>query len=289
MTRALVVGIGGIGGWLLARLTQNGADVSGWTRGETYERLAAGAPLKLVSHEGDWSGPVRVTADTPTEPYELTFLCTKSMDTDMIGRQLPIGGVVVSVQNGIDNAETLRALGHNAVATVVYSACERVGPTTIAHRSNGMLITDDRAVATYLIDHGIAAKVTDDLRTALWRKLLANVVVNSFCALLRQPMGGLIDNPALVGPIRAVVAEVCAVARSEGAELPEDEADGWPQNLARADPATRPSTLQDVEAGRPLEVDALSGAVLRRADAAGIETPTLITIDALLRAQSWRA
>jgi 2-dehydropantoate 2-reductase len=171
----------------------------------------------------------------------------------------------------------LRALGHSAVATVVYSACERVGPTTIAHRSNGMLITDDRRVATYLLDHGIAAKVTDDLRTALWRKLLANVVVNSFCALLRTPMG-LDRQPRTrrADPRR----------RRRGAALADNEADAWPQNLAGADPATRPSTLQDVEAGRPLEVDALSGAVLRRANTSGIETPTLTTIDALLRALS---
>ncbi len=63
--RVLVAGVGAIGGWLLARLTQHGADVTGWIRGAATERLGAGEPFTLEGPDGDWSGPVSVTASPP--------------------------------------------------------------------------------------------------------------------------------------------------------------------------------------------------------------------------------
>ena len=106
--RVLVAGIGAVGAWCLARLTEHGADATGWARGETYARLAAGEPLVLESPDGDWSGPVRVV-HAPDGEWDLVIVCVKSQDTAEIAARLAPGPRILSAQNGVENPDVLRA------------------------------------------------------------------------------------------------------------------------------------------------------------------------------------
>lgn len=283
--RILVAGIGGIGGWLLARLTEGGADVAGWARGATYERLAAGDPLVLRSRHGDWSGPVRVVSE-PDGPYDLVVVATKSQHTATVSPALPGGAVVVSAQNGVENPDVLRRHHTRVVPAVVYAGCERIDPVTIVHRSNGFLALEDAEVAGWLQERGVGTRVVDDVRAAMWQKLMANVCVNSLTAITGLAVGELFAGDHVDAVALEVLREVAAVAAAEDVVIPE----GYPELVLegiRSLPGdATPSTLQDRRAGRGLEVDALTGAVVRRAARHGVPVPTVATLDALLRAVS---
>jgi 2-dehydropantoate 2-reductase len=282
--RALVAGVGAIGGWVLARLTEGGADVTGWARGETYARLAAGEPLVLHSKDGDWSGRVRVV-DHPDAPYDLTLVCTKSGDTAGAAAQLVTKGVAVSVQNGLDNPDVLAAAGRwdRVVPTVVYCGCNRVDAVTVRHTSNGYLVLDDPHVAGWLAAHGVRTDLVADVVPVQWAKLAGNVVQNSLTAVLDTLQGPMRDHPALQGLQRDLCDEVRRVAIACGAPVAADFTDAVLAGLQRLPVYNGTSMLWDRRAGRPLEVDALTGAVLRRASANGVDTPVVRTVDALVR------
>jgi len=281
--RALVVGVGAIGGWLLARLTEGGADVTGWARGEAYARLSR-EPFVLRSKDGDWSGPVRVV-ERPDGPYDVTFVCTKSAATaDAVG-QLLRGGVAVSVQNGLDNPDAIAAAGgwERVVPTVVYCGCARVDAVTVRHTSNGYLVLDDAEVAAWLSGHGMRADVVADVAVPQWSKLASNVVQNSLTAILDTLQGPMRDHPALQRVQRDLCDEVREVGVACGVALGEGFTDAVLAGLRRLPDHNGTSMLWDRRAGRALEVDALTGAVLRRADAHGIDVPVVRTVDALVR------
>jgi len=282
--RVLVAGVGAIGGWLLARLAEGGADVTGWARGATYERLAAGEPLVLRSKDGDWSGPVRVV-DHPDGPYDVTFVCTKSTETAAAAARLVAGGVVVSVQNGVDNPDVLAAGGgwERVVPTVVYCGCNRVDPVTVVHTSNGFLVLADADVGAWLAEHGVRTEVVADVAPRQWMKLAGNVVQNSLTALLDSLQGPIRDHPAMQRLQRDLCSEVARVGVACGVGLPPTFVDGVLEGLQRLPVHNGTSMLWDRRAGRPLEVDALTGAIVRRAADHGIDVPVTRTVDALVR------
>jgi len=279
-----VAGVGAIGGWLLARLTEGGADVTGWARGATFSRLATGDALVLRSKDGDWSGPVRVV-DRPDRPYDLTLVCTKSTATASVAGALVAGGVAISVQNGLDNPQVLGAVPGWArvVPTVVYCGCLRLDPVTVRHTSNGFLVLSDAEVGGWLAAHGVRADVVDDVAPRMWTKLAANVVQNSLTAILDSLQGPVRDHPDLHRLQRDLCDEVRRVGIAEGVDLPADFADVVLGGFARLPPYNGTSMLWDRRAGIPLEVDALSGAVVRRAALHHIDVPVVRTVDALVR------
>ena len=288
MSPTLVAGVGAVGGWLLARLTEGGADVVGWARGETYRRLAAGEALTLRSPDGDWSGPVRVV-DRPDavamSEADLVFVCCKSTDTASVSSGLPVGPVVVSVQNGLDNPDVLALRHPRVVPTVVRVGCRRLDPVTVRHTSSGWLITDDAALAGWLTGRGVRAELVPDVSVEQWTKLAANVCNNSLTALLDCSTGALREHPATASLIDTMLAEVAMVAAAAGVSALEAAA--MPDRV-RAVLGSLPydnstSMRDDRRAGRALEVDALSGAVIRRAQANHVAVPAVSAIDALVR------
>jgi 2-dehydropantoate 2-reductase len=276
--------VGAIGGWLLARLTEGGADVTGWARGATFTRLATGEALVLRSKDGDWEGPVRVV-HRPEWAYDLTFVCTKSTATAAVAHALVPGGVVVSVQNGLDNPGVLAAVAgwERVEPTVVYCGCNRVDPVTVRHTSNGFLVLADPQVGAWLSAHGVRADVVPDVAPRMWMKLAANVVQNSLTAILDSLQGPVRDHPDLQRLQRDLCDEVRRVGVAEGADLPGDFTDTVLGGFARLPPYNGTSMLWDRRAGVPFEVDALTGAVVRRAATHGIDVPAVRTVDALVR------
>jgi 2-dehydropantoate 2-reductase len=142
---------------------------------------------------------------------------------------------------------------------------------------------DDTELAGWFDRHGVSVKVTDDVRAAAWRKLLANVVGNSLTAITRARFGSVFAVPEIHAVARAAVAETAAVARAEGIALDDADLDAVVGFLSGMPAEKTTSTLQDLEAGRPFETDAITGVVVRKAAEHGIDVPTVRTFDALLR------
>lgn len=285
--RVLIAGVGAIGGWLLARLTQHGADVTGWARGNTAEQLGAGDPLTLEGPDGDWSGPVAITT-SPEGSWDLIIVAVKSQDTAVIAADLPPARIV-SAQNGVENPDILRRTHTEVDAAVVYCGAERLGPTHVRTELAGAhLVVEDADLAAWFARHGVATEITADVRVASWRKLLGNVAGNSLTAITGSRFGALLAVPEIHAVARAAIAETAAVARAEGIALDDQDVEAVVHTILGMPPDKTTSTLQDLEAGRPFETDGITGVVVRKAAVHDVDVPTVRTLDALLRARSPR-
>ena len=155
------------------------------------------------------------------------------------------------------------------------------GTTTFARDDDASPTSHDLAAA--FVTAGLDAHVLDDALKLLWRKLVVNAAISPLCALAGRPNGGIVDDPNLQVLARTLVAEAAAVAHADGIAI----AGAWEtvEAAARATAANRNSMLQDFDAGRPTEIDAISGAIVRRAQTHGIAVPLTETMLRLVRAR----
>jgi 2-dehydropantoate 2-reductase len=211
---------------------------------------------------------------------ELLLFCVKSPDTEAAAQalrpHLAPGALLLSLQNGVDNAERLRELlpAQRVSAAVVYVATEMAGPGHLLHHGRGELVLEPVAetLLATLAQAGVPAEISPNVRGALWAKLILNCAYNALSALARLPYGELVQRPGVPAVMDDVVAECVAVARAEGVQLPADPLIAV-RGLARTMPGQFSSTAQDLMRGKPTEIDHLNGHVLRRGEALGLPTP----------------
>ena len=286
-----IYGVGGVGGYLAARLTQAGHEVGLVARGANLDALRQRG-LKLTSPLGNAEiGPMRASP----EPAELgvadaVFVTTKLYDLAQAGERIrPLvgkGTLVVPVQNGIEARDILiRALPPEAVLKgTIYISSFLVGPGDILHTSQfarlrfaaaaGQARPEVEALAAVLKGvPGIDAGISADIDTDLWRKMTMLASFSAIACVKRRAVGELLADPESLAMFNAALAESVAVARAEGAKLPEDIEAATLQQMRQFPPDAKPSMLGDLEAGRPVELDYLSGAVVRLGKAHGIPTP----------------
>lgn len=284
----IVAGTGALGTLLAARL---GAVAPVTVLGSWPEGLAAlaenGATLesggaRLVSR-------VRTTSDSAAAAgARLAFVAVKSAGTARVAEALRAAlaphGVAVSLQNGLGNVETLAAaLGEERV---VAGAAE-LGATLVAPgraRTGGgnriRLAAHPRTpeIAGLLRQAGFDVSVEADARAVLWRKLATSAPLLPLTALLGVPNGEIARRPSAAAILAEAALEVAAVARAAGISFEGNEPVGPALRVAEATEANLSSMLQDVRAGRPTEVNAVTGAVVRVGKRLGVPTPVLETL-----------
>ncbi len=201
--------------------------------------------------------------------------------------------LVATVQNGIDSADGVRAAlpGARAVAAPTTQGAVLLGDsrvrtvnrgTTVIARDDATPPTSDDLAAAFAAA-GLDARVEDDVRQLLWGKAIMVAAINPLGALTSSPNGAIVTDPDLIPLARALVAEAAAVAQADGVA----PGDPWAtlEAAARATASNRNSMLQDLDAGRPTEIDAISGAIVRRARAHGIAVPLTETVLRLVHAR----
>ncbi len=213
---------------------------------------------------------------------DLVLFAVKSPDTEAAGEQmrehLKPGALVLCLQNGVDNAERLRGVlpGVDVAAAVVYVATEMAGPGHLRHHGRGELVIEpspaSERVAQALIAAGVPTKISDNVRGALWAKLILNCAYNALSAVGRIVYGELVQQPGVTDVMRDVVAECRAVAAADGVTLPGD-VEAAVRRIAETMPSQYSSTAQDLMRGKPSEIDHLNGYVVRRGEALGVPTP----------------
>ncbi|MFB6174338.1 MAG: ketopantoate reductase family protein [Halobacteriales archaeon] len=226
---------------------------------------------------------------------DIALVTVKAFDTEGAAATLADAdvGAVCSLQNGLGNEERLAAhLDPPILAGVTtFGArlegpgvveCTGVGDVTVGPHADAPLEAAERAGAAFRAA-GTEATVVGDPRPALWEKLAVNAGINPVTALARIENGALADGPAAELAERAA-REVAAVARAEGIDLDGADAVGALRAVVERTAANTSSMRQDVEAGRPTEIDALNGAVAERAPE-GVDTPVNATLAALVRAR----
>ena len=286
-----VMGAGAVGCYYGAMLARAGHDVTLVGR-EALVQAAGTAGLVLES--GGARIPVRVRATTDPAALaasDLVLFCVKSAATEAAGRalsSLPAGCPVLCLQNGVDNPQRLAAvLGRPVVPVAVYVAVEMAGPAHVKHLGRGDLImgrfAGSDAVAKALAAAGVAVRVSDEVLTALWQKLITNCAYNAMSAITRLPYGQLAQVPGATQVMSDVAAEVVAVGRGAGVALPD--LDMKPVlELAVTMAGQYSSTAQDLARHKPTEIDYLNGYVVRQGLALGIPTPANRVLVTLVRA-----
>ncbi len=305
--RIAVYGAGAIGGHLAVRLAQNGHDVTVIARGAHLAAMQAGG-LTLHTPSETLHATPRATDDPRAAgPQDAVLVTAKSPALPAIAPLLaPLLGPdtpVAFVMNGIpwwyghdpDGIAThipaARALG-----AVIYSACTVTAPghITVEHARSRLLLGEPdgsvsprlSALAAALRCTGLKVDETPVIRDWIWTKLLMNLASGSFAVLTRSPPRDIYAEPAALAAARAVAHEGAALAAALGCTIRMDiEA----QLIAGQSMTHKPSILQDLEAGRPMEIATILDAPLALARAADVATPTLDVMAALTRLRAGAA
>jgi 2-dehydropantoate 2-reductase len=287
-----IVGFGGIGAALAGALrAADRHDVIACVR-RPIERLT------LDRTEGVVDLPLRTVTDPAhLAPVDWVMLCTKAHHTPStapwLERLCTERTRVAVLQNGIGQVERTAPYAHGAtiVPTVVYFNGERVADDRVRLRAAGtheMVVSDDEAgrAFVHLLDGtGLRIVLSEDFPTIAWRKLLLNVVVNPITALTLQRQGVLRRDDVFALSLQ-ILTEAAAVARADGAKLPEDEPARVMATLMSFSPELGTSMYFDRLAGRTLEIEALTGAVVAAGDRYGVAVPLNRALLTLLRAVS---
>jgi 2-dehydropantoate 2-reductase len=298
-----VVGAGAVGSFFGAVLARAGHRVT---------LIGRAAHVWAIESDGlrlDMAGRVdviRVAASVDLAAVrgaDLVLFCVKSTDTDAVAREiaphLAADAIVVSLQNGVENAPTLaRHVRRLVVGASVYVATAVPEPGAVKHFGRGDLVigafnpeaagnTDVSAIvqdlARFFATAGVAVTVSDDVMAELWSKLMVNCAYNAISGLAQATYGELTALPEVRAIQQAVVREVVALAAVEGVPMQLETALQAMERIAVAMPGQLSSTAQDMARHKPTEIDHLNGFVARRGREKGITTPVNQTLHALVK------
>jgi 2-dehydropantoate 2-reductase len=318
--RICIFGAGAIGGLLGARLAAKGdAEVTFVARGPHLAAMQANG-VKLLSEGQEIVARPRCVADAREagpQDYVVVTLKAHSLPGAAPSMQPLLGPetAIVSAVNGIpwwyfhklpgpyedrrvesvDPGGKLRDLLHpsRAIGCIVYPAAEVTEPGVIEHtygdrfslgEPDGSRSARAQALSEALIAAGFKAPVRPRIRDEMWVKLWGNLAFNPISALTTTTLDVLTADPGQRGVARAMMVEAQAVAERLGVRFAID-VDKRIAGAAEVG-AHRTSMLQDLERGRPMEIDALLGVVVELADLVGVEAPTCGTVLALVRARA---
>jgi len=296
VTRVCIAGAGVIGSLLAGHLAQV-ADVSVLARREEHARALNEEGLRV---SGRSSHTVRVTAavDPAALPEpELVIVACKGTDLDAVARRLEghwPRATVMTIQNGLGAEEIVARHGDwPLLSAVTFMSGTRRGDTQVEYILDtptwigpyrDTTPADARNVAGLVVSAGLKAEAFDDLRPVQWSKLIFNATVNAVAALTGLPHDHHFAEGLLGELVHALVDEGKAVARAAGVELREDP---WEMNVlaTRRGNAHYPSMLEDVEAGRPTEIELITGALVREADRHAVPVPLNTALYRLVKAK----
>lgn len=294
-----VMGCGGIGGYFGGLLARAGEDVTFIARGAHLDAIRKNG-LQVKSVAGDFHIRAKATDDPRTvRGVDLVLFCVKGYDTDTAGLQIrPLVGpqtVVLCLLNGVDNEERLAAiLGEEHVLTGVVHILSTIsapgvisqmaGPRSLKFGERDGLVTPrvDRILAV-LKAAGINAEVSPRIQVDLWEKFLFICAQGGVTALARLSIGEILACPETAALYRGVMEEVAAVGRAKGVPLPPDAVDRAMAFARGLQPGMRSSLAHDLGQGNRLEVETLSGTVVRYGREAGVPTPLNFAMYACLK------
>jgi len=292
-----VVGAGAVGGYFGGMLARAGAPVVMIGRAAFVEAVNQNGLLLDTLH---FKESVRVEASAELDAArgaEVVLFCVKTTDTAETARALaPLlspKAIVISMQNGVDNAEQIRAAsGLDALGAVVYVAASVPQAGSVKHVGRGDLVVGPRNARTEQIAGlferaGVPCRISENIEGELWTKLTWNCALNAVSALGRAKYGQIAANEEACKVVADVVHEVLAVARAAnihppGLENPQVALASALKGASQMSEALS-STAQDLLRGKRTEIDSLNGYISRRGAALGVPTPINHALFALVK------
>jgi 2-dehydropantoate 2-reductase len=281
----LLVGTGAMACLFAARLAGAGNPVSilgSWPEGIHALKTSG---VRLLDLDGDeHQYPVRIIDENDnSEIFTQAIVLVKSWQTAGVAVRLkPLiddMGIVLTLQNGLGNYETLAAaLGEARVALGVTTIAARlIAPGYVHHTGDGKVSLGENpklaGLCELLAAAGFLVDTVSDPRSLLWGKLVINASINPLTAILRITNGELLTQPDTRELLGEVATEAEFIAYHNGVRLPYPDPIEVVEQVARNTAANYSSMLQDVLSGRPTEIDAINGAIVREAEKVGIPTP----------------
>jgi 2-dehydropantoate 2-reductase len=286
-----VMGAGAVGCYYGGMLARAGNEVMLIGRAQHVEAIHRDG-LRMDTQSFQAHVPLRAsTTPREVEGAKLVLFCVKSSDTESAAasmvQHLDPDAVVMNLQNGVDNAERLRALlGREIFPAVVYVAAEMVGSGHVKHHGRGELVIGPSRVSGELASlfsaAGVPVEISENVQGALWVKLILNCAYNALSAITQLPYGRLMQGAGVSDVMRDVVQECLAVAQRDGVAVPGDVWEAI-QRITRTMPTQLSSTAQDLARGKRSEIDYLNGHIVRRGGALGIPTPVNRVLHALVK------
>lgn len=289
--KTAILGAGAVGCFYGGMLARTGREVVLIGRPVHVEAIRREG-LRMETRSFDERVPIAAATDpAAVAGAGLVLCCVKSSDTEQaatdMAPHLAPNAIVLSLQNGYDNAERLQqALGRPVHPAVVYVATEMAGPGHLRHHGRGELVIGPFAASREVVAEfalaGVPVDVSDNVAGQLWTKLIINCAYNGLSAITQMPYGQIVAGAGLSEVLDDIVSECLDVARADGVGVPDDiraVVAGIAQSMA----TQKSSTAHDVARGRRSEIDFINGYVLRRAAIHGIRTPVNRTILALVR------
>ncbi len=295
--RVVVLGTGALGCLFAARLA---AYAEVWMVGTWAEGVAAVRREGVCVHDLDrvWQAAVPV-ADNPVAvpPADVALLLVKSYQTDRAtawaARLLTPQGLAVTLQNGLDNGPRLAAaVGQDRMAQgVTFEGATLLGPGRVRHAGRGpTYIGSHPAVAervtafvSLLQMAGFEASATSEIEGVLWNKAVVNAAINPLTALWRVPNGDLLACEDRRTLLAALAQEAATVATARGVPITIQDSVAHVEAVCRATATNHSSMLQDVEHGRPTEIDSINGVIVAEGKRLGVPTPVNETVWRLVR------
>ena len=298
-----VVGAGAVGGYFGGLLARAGAPVT---------MIGRPAFVDAVNKNGlfldtlQFQENIRVQASTEISAAagaDIILFCVKTTDNAATARQLaPLltpGALVVSLQNGVDNVEQIRAAANlEVLPAVVYVAASVPEPGRIKHVGRGDLTLGPKTekterLATIFTRAGIPCRISDNIAGELWTKLLWNCALNAISALGRVKYGQIAASDDARQVVKSLVEEVFAVATAAGIRLVgvEDASAAFAGaiKVATQMAGALSSTAQDMLRGKHTEIDSLNGYISRRGAELGVPTPVNHALYTMIRLLEGRA
>jgi 2-dehydropantoate 2-reductase len=292
-----VVGAGAVGGYFGGMLARAGAPVVMIGRAAFVEAVNQNG---LLLDTLRFKESVRVEASTELDAArgaEVVLFCVKTTDTAETARAIaPLlspSAIIISMQNGVDNAEQIRAAsGIDALGAVVYVAASVPQAGSVKHVGRGDLVVGPRNARTEHIGGlferaSVPCRISENIESELWVKLTWNCALNAVSALGRARYGQIAANEDARKVVGEVVDEVLAVARAAnihppGLENPQVALASALKGATQMSEAFS-STAQDLLRGKRTEIDSLNGYISRRGAALGVATPINHALFALVK------
>ena len=301
--KSLIVGAGAIGAYIGARMARAGFDVTLFARGPHLNAMQEHG-VQVKSAEGDFQVRPRIVGSLEEAgPADVVFLGVKAHSLPQLVPQLHFvlgpDTTVVSTQNGIpwwyfqgfggewdglhleriDPGGVISAAieARRVVGSIVYFSTEITAPGVVQHTDGNRISLGEpdgtrsdrcRKIAEALVASGLRCPITTHIRQEIWVKIMGNASLNPVSALTRSTLAQMVRDPGVSEVIRNIMQEVEAVSRKLGMELPVS----IDQRMAGAEKVGehKTSMLQDLEAGRPMELEALVGSVVELGERVGV-------------------
>lgn len=284
------MGTGGIGAFFGAKLVTAGEDVWFVARGKHLDVMKEHG-LKVKSTGGTFTIPPEKVTGNPASigGADAVLFCVKAYDTEVAARQIsPLltdDSIVLSLQNGVDNVEKIRQNLHHglAYAGAAYISVRITAPGEITESggfqrivfgpASGPVASRARDMHASLLRAGIKCDLHDNINKELWRKFIFIASMGALTALSRLTHGEILSNPRTLSLMFDAMREIQAIAWKLGVGVEPVDETKILEGLTRFDKDTRSSMYFDLVSGKPMEIEALNGTVVRFGEQLGIPTP----------------